>query len=396
MTSPSTFSLQADQNDTSVTLDLLRLIAAQAVCVGHAFSFFDVANYARPPFAPYMQNIGVIIFFVLSGFLIAHALERAVARPRLGFAHYLVDRSARIYSALIPALLAIAALDLTLIAYQLHANANYVSWKSFFGTLLMMQNYPNPFGPSLEIPSFGSAGQLWSLAVEFHLYLCVGGLFFMLRGARHTWIGAVLATITLAVPLMFLKASLVGPGSGLSWLWLLGFCSYYLARSEKVARGIPTFFLYLLAAALAVWWWRDSRTGEYSVHLYPVVAASFALLVLATQRTGFLTKKSKITHAIRWGADYSFSLYLIHYSLLFGLHALWKDGGWSAALLGILVSNLAALLLASLGEFHYRAIGLWIKQRLGLESKKPRPAEPEAAVLNQPEAAALNQSVQTS
>ncbi len=50
------------KNDTSIALDLLRAVAAQMVCVGHAMLFFGVGDWLKPPFVPWMQNIGVLLF----------------------------------------------------------------------------------------------------------------------------------------------------------------------------------------------------------------------------------------------------------------------------------------------------------------------------------------------
>lgn len=71
-------------NDTSVCLNLLRFAAAQAVCVGHAISFFKIAPGFQPPQFPYIQNLGVMIFFVLSGFVIAYVLVRGLSDSRYG------------------------------------------------------------------------------------------------------------------------------------------------------------------------------------------------------------------------------------------------------------------------------------------------------------------------
>lgn len=64
------------KNDTSIALDLLRAVAAQMVCVGHALAFFGVGDWLKPPFVPWMQNIGVLLFFVMSGLLITATLLR--------------------------------------------------------------------------------------------------------------------------------------------------------------------------------------------------------------------------------------------------------------------------------------------------------------------------------
>jgi peptidoglycan/LPS O-acetylase OafA/YrhL len=102
-------NLDPKENDTSLTLDLLRAVAAQMVCVGHAIIFF--VSGSRPQWLPVMQNIGVLIFFLISGFVIAAALSRRSGEPDYGFLRFFVDRFARIYSGLLPALVLILAVD---------------------------------------------------------------------------------------------------------------------------------------------------------------------------------------------------------------------------------------------------------------------------------------------
>jgi peptidoglycan/LPS O-acetylase OafA/YrhL len=102
-------NLDPKENDTSLTLDLLRAVAAQMVCVGHAIIFF--VSGSRPQWLPVMQNIGVLIFFLISGFVIAAALSRRSGDPEYGFLRFFVDRFARIYSGLLPALVLILAVD---------------------------------------------------------------------------------------------------------------------------------------------------------------------------------------------------------------------------------------------------------------------------------------------
>jgi peptidoglycan/LPS O-acetylase OafA/YrhL len=100
-------NLDPKENDTSLTLDLLRAVAAQMVCVGHAIIFF--VSGSRPQWLPVMQNIGVLIFFLISGFVIAATLSRRSGDPDYGFLRFFVDRFARIYSGLLPALVLILA-----------------------------------------------------------------------------------------------------------------------------------------------------------------------------------------------------------------------------------------------------------------------------------------------
>lgn len=114
------FVLHKSKNDTSVTLDLLRAVAAQMVCVGHGISFFMPAW--RPSELPLMQNVGVLIFFVLSGTLITFTLIERSKDPSYGFGTFFLERFARIYSGLIPALLFVVVLD-GIVIYGFRENA---------------------------------------------------------------------------------------------------------------------------------------------------------------------------------------------------------------------------------------------------------------------------------
>ena len=88
------FSLERSKNDTSVALDLLRAIAAQMVCVGHAINFF--AWDRRLTRLPLLQNVGVLLFFLISGFLITYTLFERSRDPGYGFWQFCVERFARI------------------------------------------------------------------------------------------------------------------------------------------------------------------------------------------------------------------------------------------------------------------------------------------------------------
>ena len=359
-------SLVRERNDTSALLDLIRWLAAQAVCVGHSLSFFGIADSLRPPNSPSMQSLAVIVFFVLSGFLIAHALHRGASSPQARFGEYLIDRTARIYVALIPCLVIIAAIDLGLVGGGVHQNATYVTPRAFFGTLLMAQNYPGVFGVSIELPSFGSAGQLWSLAVEFHIYVFAGACFFALRPTKNWPICVIVAIISSAVPLSYLSPAVSGtPGGSLSWLWILGFATYFIARSKQLITRISVFAAYIGAAALSIAWYRSSPpSAEYAPTAYFLLAAAFLLIVMASQRTTLLARSPRLTRRLRDLADYSFSLYLLHYTVLFAISAIWKDGGISGALTGIFISNLGACVLAQFTERRHKQVAGWIKQRL--------------------------------
>ena len=80
----------------SVALDLARGISAQAVLLGHDLS---AVGYQHPKLL--FQNLGVVVFFILSGMLVTRSVMNKPDGYR--FADYLIDRGARIFVPYVPA-----------------------------------------------------------------------------------------------------------------------------------------------------------------------------------------------------------------------------------------------------------------------------------------------------
>lgn len=160
---------------TSFFLNAFRVIAAYAVLLGHGFSFFQITILRDQQYFPYIQNIGVVFLFMLSGFLIAYSLESRKGTERGNFKYWMIERFGRFYSAYLPALVFTCLVDLALLlkmpeAYRYHSAYNL---KTLVGNVFLLQDIPYS---KINITSFGSARQLWTLAVEWWLYIPTGYL----------------------------------------------------------------------------------------------------------------------------------------------------------------------------------------------------------------------------
>jgi peptidoglycan/LPS O-acetylase OafA/YrhL len=102
---------------------------------------------------------------------------------------------------------------------------------------------------------------------------------------------------------------------------------------------------------------------EYDVTLYPAYVLCFGAALALTLRTR-LTYGTTVRERVRQFADYSFTLYLTHYTLLYALTKLWPNGGWAATVVGVLVSNAVAYALARLGEAHHKTVAAWLATHL--------------------------------
>jgi len=93
----------------SAYLDGLRALGANLVIVAHVLAlYFGIKRY---PFG----SLGVTIFFLLSGFLIMQSMLSRAARPGVHVPAFMADRTARILTPYVPALVVIALANLAFI-----------------------------------------------------------------------------------------------------------------------------------------------------------------------------------------------------------------------------------------------------------------------------------------
>lgn len=343
-------NLDPKENDTSLTLDLLRAVAAQMVCVGPAIIFF--VSGSRPQWLPVMQNIGVLIFFLISGFVIAATLSRRSGDPDYGFLRFFVDRFARIYSGLLPALVLILAVDRLTLALTGESSiaATYTS-KTLFGNLLMLEGYWGLFQDRLRFGAFGSASPLWTLAIEWHIYMFVGAVFFAIVRRRHLIILACVAAFSGQIALHYLTGSFQvehDVGMGLFTLWMMGFALYFLIRPMNYQVCCIAFIGFSGTHFLIT-----RPYYEYDFIGYLLLAGAFASIASASQSSNWL---APLNRYIKFFADYSFSLYLVHYSIMMLFFLSRPAHGWMEFFITIILSNLAAIVLSILGESHHKAI----------------------------------------
>jgi peptidoglycan/LPS O-acetylase OafA/YrhL len=326
-------SLDRSKNDTSMALDLLRAVAAQMVCVGHSINFSRSGFTLAPVW-------GVLIFFILSGFVIAYTLDSKSRDEGYNLVEFGIERIARIYSVYAPALLLIATMD--------WAVSGLFNYKALLGNLLMLQNVPNS-----GFTTYGTAGHLTSIAVEFHIYFFVGATFFLLRGRQRALCAAVL-TIFATMPLAY-TMNIAGTDRALFVLWLAGFALYFVLRAAAL-NGLG--FWLILATAGATYFGKDFfNSNPYDLANYPLIVLSFACFVVVTQSINVL---ARFSHIIRFFAGYSLSLFLIHLTIVTHITKMWP-ARYDIAMAAIVVSNILAALFATVTERHYRALASRLK-----------------------------------
>ena len=197
-----------------------------------------------------MQNVGVLIFFVLSGTLITFTLIERSKDPSYGFGTFFLERFARIYSGLIPALLFVVVLDgIVIYGFRENAAAPYYTAKTLIANLFMLEAYRGILSNYLRWSAFGSASPLWTLAIEWHIYMFVGAVFFIWARPQQRLLMIAIAILFCQVPLHFFAGAFQddGVGKGLFSLWLAGACVLLALRTLQLPYW-SSLFLALSAA----------------------------------------------------------------------------------------------------------------------------------------------------
>ena len=150
---------------SSNLFDVLRIVAAALVIVGHAWPLTGTGGV--PTYAGIrIHHLGVYVFFAISGFLLATSWERQ--REAVPF---FARRCLRIF----PALILVVLVTLAVIgpwATTLSASAYWTSsetW-SYLQNVILLGRYDLP-GVFETNPESAVNGSLWSLGVEFSCYL---------------------------------------------------------------------------------------------------------------------------------------------------------------------------------------------------------------------------------
>lgn len=318
------------------------------VLIGHTLDFYLTE---QPQWLGIyrLQEFGVVIFFVLSGYLIAYSGGRQKSHGNASFNDYLKSRSVRIYATLIPALLLIALLDAL---FSNEFSQDFFTDNTTYAWLINvvhLQEYP-----FTHWRFYGTGYPLWSLAVEWWLYMGFGVLFF--RDAWRRWYSYPLLLLAFG---SLLYNSLSGNAPGIVFAWLFGAWGYWLSKPQPRSNSFKAM-LGLLAIIIAIGW-GIATPRAFSPAYHPLAMLGVGILVLAGL---WLLRHSQasninvvIEKLIRLFSNSSFSLYLLHFSILAAGYA-WYGvmADFWLILIALLVCNFTAVLFAYWFEWHWNSV----------------------------------------
>lgn len=340
---------------TSIFLDFLRVVAAGAVFLTHCSQnwsdrFFQV-----------MKHVGhdaVIVFFVLSGYVIAYSVLRKAGDGR----SYALARLARLYSVVLPALLLTGGLQFLGTAvnpeYYGGIARAYEGARVLLAAFFLQEAWMFSASPGTNPP-------LWSLGYEFWYYALFGAALFL-----RTW-RSKLAGLALLALLVGPKVLLLFP------IWLLGAAVYLLRQRLTLppARARAAFALAGAGFTAAVLWLPDYPVPHGFAPLFysgAFLSDFVKALLLAGAIWAFEAGCSAVDipvpveRAVRGLADRTFSLYVYHFPLIVFATAVvpfdhgdpWQVAGMMAAVLAV-VFGLSAITEAQRPAWRRGLAAIW-------------------------------------
>lgn len=295
----------------SAYLDLVRLSAA-AMVVLHHLKHTSAGPDAVLRFIPAYGHEFVIVFFVLSGYVIAATVDR---KRDDGLRDYALDRAARMYSVVLPTLLVSTLLSLFM--WLASAPGSGTLQEIFTAAGLNLIFLAQSWGVN-SIPPSNPA--FWSLSYEVMYYALFGCLYYLRGGHR-------LAMCALVAMLAGPKVLLLLP------CWLAGVAAYHWRDRLRTSRSVAWFMLMspviVMAALSYVHFGASMRVflgqvlGFYYERLdwsmeFPkdyIGAVLIASHLHAVRRLG-LKLPARVGSAAVNGAALTFTLYLLHYPVI--------------------------------------------------------------------------------
>lgn len=334
----------------SVILNNIRILATWLVLLGHAFSYSQITIFKDETHFAYIQNIGVIILFMLSGFLTAHSLHQKKTLPSYDYRHFLIDKFCRIIIPFIPAISFVVLLDKISMTLQPNKYHYYNSYNfiSYIGNILQLQDIPEP---NTFITSFGSARSFWTLSVEWWLFLLVGFIvlyFYPLFKHKSLHIKHILFLTVLALPSIYHLTG--GRGNGLTFTYCLGIIIYFLhnrfIKTPQKHMIIITGISILSVIGCGIY----KKSAYNNLFIMSIALCFCCLLIYGSYEDNHPSKANSNQKATSFLASYTYSLYLLHYSIMDFLSCITTLHSYSLFVTCIILSNIVAIVFYFLFE----------------------------------------------
>lgn len=342
-------------------LDLLRALASQAIVWHHLAFYGPLSDSAHQVIGSLIDGLAqharlaVQVFFVVSGYLTALGLRGREPRGLRDVTALVRTRYRRIGLPYLGALLLAVCANEVARHWMDHAS---ISARPSAGQLVAHAFMVHDLVGYEPL----SAG-IWYLAIDLQLTVLVGLVFWLSsRLTRESWTLLSAHAALLAIGVLSLFWFNRVPGLDRVAIYFMGAYTLGLAVAWVQTGSLRRvfFWLYALSVALAI-------SVDFRSRL--LVALSTGLLLATAQHFGWLARWPR-SPAVRWLAEISYSLFLVHFPVSLVVSALWSShvpATPQLSLLGMAVSYSLSMLTAVV--FHYE-----VERRLLRCGLRARPA----------------------
>lgn len=355
----------------SAKLDLLRGLAAQAVLVEHILTTTGKSNV-------YIGSLGVVVFFLMSGFLIHLTTLNTFEAGRFSIEKYFSKRFFRIFTLYIPIVILCFSIDFYVNHIGLTQPADVFrnsEVKNFIASFFMLQQ--NVFSEVLSqilglenarIKPYGSARPLWTVAIEWWTYIAYGyffAYFFAKNNLPKTLsVSGLIFGFSLAV-IVFNSVS--GIGHNLTFIWILGALVahvYSKGMLDWVSSLSLKNLLLILALSVVLFIARlvhMALSPMFANVLNPydfINVLIFTVIFIAVLMRDDLWNKSLLLKNISsFIGNISYALYLIHFTILSTLFSFGylRELSIVSFMTAFICSNAVAVILYYLIDQHHQS-----------------------------------------
>jgi len=295
-----------------VALDLVRGVAALAVFLTHvrnssfvefgALPLEDRTTLAGAFFG--VSRLGheaVMVFFVLSGFLVGGQILRRLVNRTFDLRVYMIDRATRIWLPLVPACIVSALVG----AFALEQPTR------------PLQIFLNAVGLNeILTDTLPSNAPLWTLAYEIWFYVTAGAFGYLVASRFKSQAALVFGVVCMAIFSILSARYLLYWGLGASMIFLLD----SVHRRKLALLGGLLFLAGVGCSQLA----GESRSVRVAAIVPLSVAEAmlccgFSLLIPFLSSARANSMLVRLTGAAAFLSSISYTLYLLHFPLLLGI-----------------------------------------------------------------------------
>ncbi|SON58002.1 Acyltransferase family protein [Hartmannibacter diazotrophicus] len=359
-------------------LDLIRGIAANLVLVEHTSRIFW-----GEPILPF-GTIGVTFFFLISGFLIMNSAWRRFGAPGPQLESFLIDRTSRIFTAFVPVLVIVALVVPFLVSGNWSQPGISKGPVAFIANLFLLNDYPlfqitsrllHTF--QFHVRSYETAEPFWTIPIEYWIYVVFGiFMFCFVNGYRMR--GLLLPVLFVVALPVVIWNSFAGGGDSLTLIWCVGaLFGYVFIRQFTMSRQrIAMVAAAITGFGLIGFMGRVAQNGFVGYEVQTTIFAAmilFGLLFMINQ----LDVRFRLLEKLAQGfASYSYSLYLIHNTVLIIVYENIHPANASLTpIIGMVAAHLVAMGCYWCFERHHKTVARYWKARLSRRTAdEPAPA----------------------